>query len=150
MSSKTSREEIINQQWEVCIELSLRHINVDKSLPYFLFKRIKCEGYNLKSYFETSSLVFFSLYALTSPFQNRMVLKDFFPFDLFFTRIIVISLPPLYKRCTLNIYCFVDKLHCICDTSVNTGIPYNRAIFVSPRNNSNNNSLSIIHVRQRT
>ena len=24
MSSKTSREEIINQQWEVCIELSLR------------------------------------------------------------------------------------------------------------------------------
>ena len=28
MSSKTSREEIINQQWEICIELSLRQVNV--------------------------------------------------------------------------------------------------------------------------
>ena len=141
MSSKTSREEIINQQWEICIELSLRQISC--------LHEKKFEGHNLKCIFEMSSLVFL-LNALTSLLRNRVVLKDFFPFDLFFTRIIVNSLPSLYKGCTLNICCFVDKLHYICDTSVNTGIPHNRAIFVSPRNNSNNNRLPIFHVRQRT
>ena len=54
MSSKTSREEIINQQWEICIELSLRQIYYKLMLKiekYFVTKlKIIIEKTNTKNF----------------------------------------------------------------------------------------------------